>query len=200
MYCGLILAGGDSSRMGDDKAKMNFGGRSLAAIAAENLHVAGCEDILVSTRDGIPWQDWNHCFVADAEGWVGPQAGLFPTLSMADEMGCKWVQLSPCDLPLLKPTLFTFLYGQVSSSDTALMPYGPNGAEPLLALVRPKEMCAALLANKDLGKKSIFAVLERIGAKPIPYTAIAANGIGENEFLNANTLSDLRVAESLLER
>ena len=39
MYCGLILAGGDSSRMGDDKAKMNFGGRSLAAIAAENLHV-----------------------------------------------------------------------------------------------------------------------------------------------------------------
>ena len=111
MCCGLILAGGDSTRMGEEKRTLKISQQGMVEMVADALVTAGCEPLLIATRDGSPWPGWQSVgglgedrgritetdsgrmaiFVADEEGWVGPQAGLVSGLNAAIELGYAWV-------------------------------------------------------------------------------------------------------------
>ncbi|MEA5446610.1 NTP transferase domain-containing protein, partial [Gammaproteobacteria bacterium AB-CW1] len=47
-FAGLVLAGGASSRMGEDKALLRHGQESLLALAVRRLTAAGADPVLVS--------------------------------------------------------------------------------------------------------------------------------------------------------
>jgi len=47
MIAGLILAAGESSRMGQDKALLTYGGRTFLEIIVATLHEAGMERVVV---------------------------------------------------------------------------------------------------------------------------------------------------------
>ena len=81
--CGLVLAGGRSSRMGSDKAVLlHPDGRTLARRTCDLLREAGCEKVVLSLRhdqeipEGFAGFE-NLTIVRDpAEGSVGPVAGM----------------------------------------------------------------------------------------------------------------------------
>lgn len=204
MCCGLILAGGDSARMGEEKQSLKISQQGMVEMVADAMVAAGCEPLLIATRDGQPWGSWDTSrevlFIADEEGWVGPQAGLASGLNTAIEQGCEWVQLAPCDVPLLNPDLLMMLQEEEASGVGALVPKGPNGLEPLLALVRPEMMLEALHLIRHKDKRSIFAVLESMVVKVISHPEIEGRGIGDSCFLNVNSPEDLQMARNLLNR
>ena len=97
-FGGLILAGGKSSRMGEDKAELVFKGERLIDHAKTVLASLGADPILVSGRQGG---------LNDPTPGLGPVGGL---CSLMDEVSSKalpktWLVI-PVDMPLLsKETL-----------------------------------------------------------------------------------------------
>ncbi|HMP57293.1 MAG TPA: NTP transferase domain-containing protein, partial [Novosphingobium sp.] len=53
MILGCVLAGGQSSRFGSDKALAELGGRSLLALAVDALS-GWCETVVVAGREVAP--------------------------------------------------------------------------------------------------------------------------------------------------
>ena len=46
----IILAGGKSQRMGEDKSLIEIEGKQMILHIIENLKIAGCNDILIQTK------------------------------------------------------------------------------------------------------------------------------------------------------
>lgn len=75
---GFVLAGGQSSRMGRDKALELFGGRSLIEIALETLRQAGVDAAIAGARSEL---SGFAPVVEDREPDQGPLAGICAALS-----------------------------------------------------------------------------------------------------------------------
>jgi molybdopterin-guanine dinucleotide biosynthesis protein A len=111
--CGLVLAGGRSSRMGRDKAALiHLDGRHLARRCFDLLQQAGCEMIVLSLRHDqeVPpgFEDIANVVIArDPEGASsGPIAGMAAGMRMRPE--ADWLVLA-CDLPRLDAATLSHL-------------------------------------------------------------------------------------------
>lgn len=100
--CGLVLAGGRSSRMGTDKAALiHPDGRTLGRRCHDLLAEAGCEIVAVSLRHDqeIPAGLEGPEIVRDPEGAsCGPMAGIVSGMRL--HPGADWLIVA-CDLPRL---------------------------------------------------------------------------------------------------
>ncbi len=103
--CGLVLAGGRSTRMGADKASLvHPDGRTLARRTCDLLRTAGCVNIVLSLRhdqeipDGVKEFESLTIIRDPAGGSVGPLAGVVSGMRL-DPMS-DWLVLA-CDLPRL---------------------------------------------------------------------------------------------------
>lgn len=111
--CGLVLAGGRSSRMGQDKAALvHPDGRTLVRRTCDLLAEAGCERVVLSLRHDqeIPagLSDFeNLTIVRDPAGEsVGPIAGMVS--GMRTQANADWLVVA-CDLPRLDPATLSAL-------------------------------------------------------------------------------------------
>ena len=91
---GVVLAGGRSSRMGQDKAGLICRGHTLLDHAKDLLRRSGLSDVHVSNSDGI------------ADEWTGrgPLAGIHATLKALGER-YAFLLYVPVDMPSLTPDL-----------------------------------------------------------------------------------------------
>ncbi|WP_252735967.1 molybdenum cofactor guanylyltransferase [Aestuariibacter sp. A3R04] len=99
MLNGLILAGGQSRRMGQDKALMYLNGKTLLANAEAQLKAAGCQRVLIS-RNGPG-------FIRDIVVDGGPLAGVHAALREPDMNGELLVL--PVDMPQMTPAVLKTL-------------------------------------------------------------------------------------------
>lgn len=98
---GVILAGGRSSRMGRNKALLEFNGRPLVDHMIELLQEIGLVDIFVSgTLDGY------NC-VPDSTPYDGPAAAIRDTLCQLHAW--QGVLFIPVDMPFLTPEILRYL-------------------------------------------------------------------------------------------
>ncbi|KQQ75732.1 molybdopterin-guanine dinucleotide biosynthesis protein A [Xanthomonas sp. Leaf131] len=98
MWIGVVLAGGRSSRMGQDKALLPWRGRPLLEHMQTLLRNAGARDVLISgDRPG-------YAGIADAQPDLGPLGGLASVIDRVADAATLIVV--PVDMPLLsKPLL-----------------------------------------------------------------------------------------------
>lgn len=105
---GLVLAGGESRRMGRDKALLDRNGQSQLAFIAELLDE--CVDrVFVSTRQGQNSDNERSRFdqIVDRYDNIGPVAGILSALEEYPDI--DWLVLA-CDLPnISRETLKTLL-------------------------------------------------------------------------------------------
>ena len=138
--CGLVLAGGRSSRMGTDKAALvHPDGRPLARRCHDLLAEAGCGTVVISLRHDqeLPpgFEDLPDIAIArDPEGGSeGPLAGMIS--AMRHDPAADWLVLA-CDLPRLDlATLVHLVAGK--RPDEAFLSYRSEFdglPEPLCAL------------------------------------------------------------------
>jgi molybdopterin-guanine dinucleotide biosynthesis protein A len=158
---GVILAGGESRRMGRDKAFLPFGGRTLVETVAARLRDA-CDGVLVVARDPAPFQALGLTAVADAlperRSLVGIYTGLLHTGGPVFVCGC--------DMPFLCPPLVRYLGGLAASAD-AVMPRLED-YEPLHAVYTPACMDSIrrVLAAGGRNAEILAAVRARIVDEP----------------------------------
>ena len=74
----VILAGGESRRMGQDKAWLEVGGQSLLARAVSTVRDSGIKEILISGRPGADYSTLRRPVLLDLEPGYGPLSGTYP--------------------------------------------------------------------------------------------------------------------------
>ena len=115
---GVILAGGQSLRMGQDKSQILWQGRSLLEWATER--VAPQVDALVISRAyGTPaTQDETPQQLADSAPDLGPLGGIAAALRWLQDYNPApaWLLSCSCDAPLLPRQLVQRLQAEAASS------------------------------------------------------------------------------------
>ncbi|MFN8352565.1 MAG: molybdenum cofactor guanylyltransferase [Flavobacteriales bacterium] len=127
-WTGVVLAGGRSSRMGSDKALLEFEGSTLLHRAIQLLR-QHCREVLVI---GHPERhaDPHATVVPDERPGLGPLGGLATALKVA-RYGRLLVVA--CDMPMVNDRLLVRLKGLLDQGADAAVPRHEGGLEPLAA-------------------------------------------------------------------
>jgi molybdopterin-guanine dinucleotide biosynthesis protein A len=141
---GLVLAGGQSRRMGADKAALEIAGASLLARAVATLGQV-VDDVHVSVataQDDDPLRS-EFAVITDQLEDIGPAAGLLSAHMYAPESA--WLVMA-CDMPLLDTATLRQLVEsrQPEMAATVWAAADSSGAEPLCAIYEPVTLAAFL--------------------------------------------------------
>jgi|SRR6185369_3367264 molybdopterin-guanine dinucleotide biosynthesis protein A len=119
LVTGVILAGGQGSRMGGiDKGLQLFRGKPMAAHAIERLAPQVDELLVNANRNPEAYARFGHRVIADEiEGFAGPLAGFERGLAHARG---ELVVTAPCDSPFLPADLVSRLRSALTQADAQL--------------------------------------------------------------------------------
>ena len=151
MKCdGAILAGGNSSRMGVDKAELRLSGKTLLQRAQQILLQAGIDNIYISRSDAI----------ADKIPKRGPVSGIHALLDYLltrEKVQDRYLVIVPVDMPCLAPELIAKLKTARAAALVFYaghkMPFRLRVDKQMFALL-DKLLCAG--KNLSLGKFQDF--------------------------------------------
>ena len=130
--CAVILAGGKSRRMGQDKALINIGGRTLVEIMAERASPLA-DKVFISANNPETFSFLPFQVVPDLYSEQGPLSGLHAVMN--EHIYTLYVTMA-CDLPGLPASLIRRML-DVSEDFDAVIPRTSNGmAHPLAAVYR----------------------------------------------------------------
>ncbi|MGQ8337598.1 molybdenum cofactor guanylyltransferase [Sunxiuqinia sp. A32] len=125
---GIILAGGKSSRMGQDKGLMEFNGKKLVEYAIKLLNPICSEILIISNQSG--YDGFGNQVVSDNFQGCGPIGGLEAGLKKVET---DWNIVISCDTPFLQKELFVEMMNEISNQD-AIIPTHSKGIEPLAGI------------------------------------------------------------------
>ena len=156
----LILAGGKSSRMGTDKALVNYQGKPMLQrvyqVAAECT-----EQVYILT----PWAErYQNILPLDCNYLIETQPGKGPVNGLSEgleQISADWILLLACDLPLLDAEIIkTWIdkLPQISTSTLALVPQRSDIWEPMCGFYR-KEIKTELDSFLKSRKRSFQELL-----------------------------------------
>lgn len=104
----ILLAGGASSRMGTNKALLDWQGEPLWRHVQDVLLAAGCRQVLLSGE--LPGLRQGETATPDVVADLGPLAGIASTLGAhGDALARDWLLVVPVDLPRLTPEALQWL-------------------------------------------------------------------------------------------
>jgi molybdopterin-guanine dinucleotide biosynthesis protein A len=126
----VLLAGGQSRRMGEDKARMLFRGAPLWKSQLGLLRRIEFEKIFVSARIDPPWRPADVDLVLDAQPSRGALSGIAATLS---RIKSDHLLALAIDIPFMNEAYLRKLCGQIKSN-VGIVPMLENRAEPLAAI------------------------------------------------------------------
>src|SRR5438045_4797855 len=116
--CAALLAGGESRRMGKDKATMLFRGQPLWKIQLDLLRKLKPEEICISARNDPRWRPDDVKFVADEAPSRGPLSGIAATF---DEMRSTHLLTLAIAMPVMNETYWRSL-SAFAASGGAVVP------------------------------------------------------------------------------
>jgi molybdopterin-guanine dinucleotide biosynthesis protein A len=154
---GVVLCGGQSSRMGRPKAWLPFGGETMLARVVRLLSEAVAPVVVVAAPDqDVPPLPPDVAVVRDPERGRGPLQGLAAGLA-ALRGQADAAYLSSCDVPLLQPAFVRRLIELLGEHDIAVPEVG-GYRHPLAAVYRLEvaDIAARLLAEDRLRPAFLF--------------------------------------------
>lgn len=153
-YSGIILAGGRSSRMGQDKALMEINGIPMLQHLANLLKECSQEIIIASNNEQ------HHLFgdvgVRDNYKDSGPMAGIEAGLSIARNSQC--IVLS-CDTPFVTSSILSALTSK--NSKHALIARCKDQTHPLIGIYSASTLptIRSFLEEKQLKMRALLVAL-----------------------------------------
>jgi molybdopterin-guanine dinucleotide biosynthesis protein A len=116
---GVIIAGGKSSRMGEEKALAMLGGKPLLAHVIDRIRPQVNDLIVNANGDASRFQHFGLTVVPDLRSDIGtPLAGLHAALTWAREQGYDAALTVPSDAPFLPRDLLARL--KAAKADAAI--------------------------------------------------------------------------------
>lgn len=178
----VILAGGESRRMGTNKALLKVGDSALIESVYRTLAAIFHEVILVTNTPEeygfIPCRK-----VADIYPGAGSIAGLHAGLAASST---ERVFVTACDMPYLNPDLIKLLCN-ISLNADAVVPVNSDGLREPLHAVYATSVLNEIQKSIERDDKSILNLLDRIHTTLVTPEVFQSIPGAEKSFCNVNT-------------
>jgi molybdopterin-guanine dinucleotide biosynthesis protein A len=196
--CGLLLAGGQSRRMGGgDKCLRMLAGRTVLARILDIARPQVGPLVLNANGDPARFAAYGVPVAADVvSGFAGPLAGVLTGLewARANAPGCGWVASFACDAPFAPADLVSRFLTAVKDGGADLACAASGGRDqPVFGLwpVRLADALRAALVDEDIRKVDVWTARYRLVRVDWPVTPV-------DPFFNVNRPGDLEAARALL--
>ncbi len=188
----VIQAGGESRRMGADKALLPFLGQPLILRPLSRLAVVA-DEVLVTSNQPENYQFLGLTPIPDLLPGYGALGGLYTALSVASH---PYVAVVACDMPFASPELFAVELALLRETGAdAVIPRSDAGTEPFHAVYRRETCLPHVRAALEAGKRRVDAWFSQVNIRYLEPAEFLPYDPDQLAFLNINTPEELTEAE-----
>ncbi len=197
----IILAGGSSSRLGQDKGLVELGGRPLIrhvldkarSLVDETLIVVSSQNQTDTYRKAL---GADAVIVSDNSKIHGPLVGASAGFRLASG---KYSLLLSCDTPFVSEDILQLLL-ELCVNRNATIPRWPSSyIEPLQAVYRTEFALRAVNDAVASGELKMQAMVDRLrNVRYVSTLVLEQLDSTLHTFFNVNTILDLKKAENIL--
>ena len=195
---GIILAGGKSSRFGEDKSTVKLGNKTLLDHTVNKIENEFNEILVISNNKEFNFKNNKIHLVEDCiDGQLGPLVGILTAMKwvIINKKNYKWIASFPCDTPFFDIKLISELKTKIKETSKKLVFLNSNKKRHNIFGLWSLDLIEIL--EKDI--KNSFRKVE-LWADKIGYENININEEKFDKFLNINTKKDLEKAKENLEK
>jgi molybdopterin-guanine dinucleotide biosynthesis protein A len=189
-----IQAGGESRRMGRDKALLPFLGQPLILRLLSRL--AGIADeVLVTSNQPEQYRFLGFTPIPDLLPGLGALGGLYTALSAAAH---PFVAVVACDMPFASAEIFLAELALLRETNAdAVIPRSEAGTEPFHAVYRVETCLPPVREAIEGGKRRADAWFDQVSIRYLDGQEIHPYDPDMLAFFNINTPEELKEAEDL---
>src|SRR5215216_2859571 len=189
-----IQAGGQSSRMGEDKALKMFLGRPLIQRVVERLSPIA-DELIVTTNRPDDYSFLGLRLIPDLKPGRGALGGLYTAIASASHL---FVAVVACDMPFASGTLLEAATSlMVHEGVDVVIAKSQEGFEPLHAVYRRETCLPAIRAAIEADQWKVIAWFPQVKVRVLTPDEIKRYDPAGVAFWNVNTPEEFLKAEEL---
>lgn len=190
----VINAGGESLRMGENKALKLFAGQPLIARMAARVRPIA-QELLVTTNQPQAFAFLGVPLVADMLPGKGALSGLYTAVAAARQ---PLVAVLACDMPFINPGLLAVQRElMLAEGADVVIPRSPEGLEPLHAVYRRSTCLPAIEAAIQADQRRLTSWFGAVKVREMNLEEVALVDPRFHSFINVNTPEEFQQAELL---
>jgi molybdopterin-guanine dinucleotide biosynthesis protein A len=187
-----VQAGGESRRMGQDKALMPFLGRPLIQRVVDRLTPLA-DEVIVTTNRPEDYRFLGLPLFPDLKPGRGALGGLYTALSSAT---CEAVAVVACDMPFASLTLIDAGYRLLVQEEAdVVIPDSGGGLEPMHAVYRRETCIAAIEAAIEADRWKLISWFPQVKVRILQPDEVKLHDPSGLAFWNLNTPEEFAEAE-----
>jgi molybdopterin-guanine dinucleotide biosynthesis protein A len=188
----VIQAGGQSSRMGEDKALKLFLGRPLIQRVIDRLSPIA-DEIIVTTNRPEDYAFLNLPLHVDLKPGRGALGGLYTAIASATY---PVAAVAACDMPFANPILIEKMSKLLIEEEAdVVIAKSDEGYEPLHAVYRRETCLPAIESAIDADQWKVIAWFPQVKVRVLTYDEIKSADPNGLAFWNVNTPEEFTKAE-----
>jgi len=196
----MILAGGQSRRMGSPKALLDFCGKALIEYPLSLLNEV-CSEVFIVTKNPELYQRFRTKILTDLYKRAGPMGGICTGLQHASN---PWSIVLACDMPFVRKELLLKLLQQIKNELNlkAVIPIAPAKVgeelilQPLCALY--SKNCLPFFHHRIMSNQiSLFKSMRHPETKLLPWLELDPEDQDSISFININTTQELEQVRTM---
>ncbi|MEW5979121.1 MAG: molybdenum cofactor guanylyltransferase [Acidobacteriota bacterium] len=185
-FSAFVLAGGQSLRMGRDKALVELDGQSLIQRSVGLLRQLTSQVFVIGPPATYSFLGTDKV-IPDCVPRAGPLGGIYTALRHS---GTAINLILACDMPRMSAMFLNLLIQSIPGFDAVLMRHDDGKLEPLCAAYT-KACLPAIERDLRSKKLKVSSFLDQVRVKFIRESDLPALGLDGGIFQNVNTPADL---------
>lgn len=177
----VILCGGESRRMGQDKAKLQVGKYTFLEQIVRNIMDNGPDEMFLSVRRKNDYSEIKVTHIEDLEQNKGPLMGIYSVMCVASY---EKIWVTSCDMPFIDWQVAEELAVYFEDGIDAVIPVDRNGKKYVLCAWYRKSTLEILKEQLESGDLKVKHLLGRLR---VCYVAVEGLTDGSHKFQNINT-------------
>ena len=193
---GVILAGGQSKRMGKDKLFLELDNKKLIEYTIDKVKKYLKKIIIITNQDNEFFSKNNLTTVKDCiEGQQGPLVGILTAMKWAKEnlSKCSWIATFPCDTPFFPESIIKSFIEESEKKESLILCASSHGRKHNIFGLWSLKLYDKLkddLINKKVRKVQDWTEKNKIKNLEFKFKDY-------DPFFNINTKEDLEFAKKL---
>lgn len=180
----IILAGGESRRMGEDKGLKIFKNQALVSYSIQ-LAKKICKTIYISTNNP-DYKQFGYSLLSDIIPGKGPMGGIYTGLSVSHT---EWNLFLPCDTPFLQLNILLEMKKHKPLNKIVVPIMEDNRIHPLIGFYN-KDLLPLIQSHLENDRLKMLGLLNETKTH---YQKIKKENA--SYFLNLNTIKELQENE-----
>ena len=186
-----IIAGGQSRRMGRDKAFVELGGKTLIEHVIKRSHDLGQAETILITNKPADYAHLGLPMYADVLPDKGSLGGIYTALMVAQS---RDVLVLACDMPFIKPAVLRLMIAQMDADTDIIVPRVDGYPQGLHAIYK-KSCIEPIREQLAAHRLKIIRFYDRMRVRYLDEDEYRAFDPDGQSFTNLNTPAELELAQ-----